>query len=89
MSVVTKMSVDINTYFTSFQGPFDGVLGFSQGASMVSLLLGLQQQQPGTGSPSSTGFLFYNYILEKKYKVSLYWVLYVPGVLTRSNWEVK
>lgn len=27
------------------QGPFDGILGFSQGASMVSLLCGLQEQQ--------------------------------------------
>ncbi|XP_025095344.1 esterase OVCA2-like isoform X2 [Pomacea canaliculata] len=28
------------------QGPFDGILGFSQGASMVSLLCGIQEQQP-------------------------------------------
>ncbi|KAK7109005.1 esterase OVCA2-like isoform X2 [Littorina saxatilis] len=27
------------------KGPFDGVLGFSQGAAMVSLLLGVQEQQ--------------------------------------------
>jgi hypothetical protein len=29
------------------QGPFDGVLGFSQGASMVSLLCGIREQDPG------------------------------------------
>ncbi|KAK6166140.1 hypothetical protein SNE40_022903 [Patella caerulea] len=28
------------------QGPFDGVLGFSQGAAMVSLLCGLQESDP-------------------------------------------
>ncbi|XP_064648084.1 esterase OVCA2-like [Lineus longissimus] len=28
------------------QGPFDGVLGFSQGGSMVSLLCGLREQNP-------------------------------------------
>ncbi|ESP03179.1 hypothetical protein LOTGIDRAFT_224587 [Lottia gigantea] len=28
------------------QGPFDGVLGFSQGAAMVSLLCGLQELEP-------------------------------------------
>ena len=30
---------------TVFQGPFDGILGFSQGASFVSLLLALQEQK--------------------------------------------
>ena len=30
-----------------FQGPFDGILGFSQGAAMVSLLCGVQEQQSG------------------------------------------
>lgn len=30
------------------QGPFDGVLGFSQGAAMVSLLLGEQEKQSET-----------------------------------------
>lgn len=28
------------------QGPFDGILGFSQGASLVSLLCGLREQNP-------------------------------------------
>ena len=47
-----KCSMDSFTLFeyfvynnTVFQGPFDGILGFSQGASFVSLLLALQEQK--------------------------------------------
>lgn len=29
------------------QGPFDGILAFSQGATMVSLICGLKEQEPG------------------------------------------
>lgn len=34
------------------QGPFDGVLGFSQGASFVSLLCALKEQEAGKTSGS-------------------------------------
>ena len=39
-----------------FQGPFDGVLGFSQGASMVSLLCAMQAQQAPGDEPGSSVF---------------------------------
>ena len=38
------------------QGPFDGVLGFSQGASMVSLLCAMQAQQATGDKPGSPVF---------------------------------
>jgi len=36
------------TLYLCFQGPFDGVLAFSQGASLLSLLCSLQQKESGT-----------------------------------------
>lgn len=45
-------------YLTRFvwQGPFDGVLGFSQGAAVVALLCSLQsKQQRISSSPTSYG----------------------------------
>ena len=41
------------------QGPFDGVLGFSQGASMVSLLCAMQAQQAPGEEPGSLLYLQY------------------------------
>ncbi|KAK2163287.1 hypothetical protein LSH36_82g02012, partial [Paralvinella palmiformis] len=40
-----QQSLEVITNAFREQGPFDGVLGFSQGASMLSLLCGLQQHQ--------------------------------------------
>ncbi|XP_052809786.1 esterase OVCA2-like isoform X3 [Mya arenaria] len=39
-------SLDMVTEVFKTQGPFDGILSFSQGASFASLLCGIQQQNP-------------------------------------------
>ncbi|XP_029641671.1 esterase OVCA2 isoform X4 [Octopus sinensis] len=42
-----EQSIEMIKNVLKEQGPFDGLFGFSQGASLVSLLCGLREQNPG------------------------------------------
>ena len=63
---------EILQYF-HLQGPFDGVLGFSQGASMVTLMCGLLQQE-GEGTA--------NYSMRSKHLSS--YELFVRGIRNKG-----
>ncbi|XP_052248811.1 esterase OVCA2-like isoform X2 [Dreissena polymorpha] len=73
-------SIDLVTGVFKEQGPFDGVLSFSQGAAFASLLCGIQQQNPD----SPIKFNFVIFVAGFKSRQSAHNVLYSKKITIPS-----
>ena len=59
------------------QGPFDGILSFSQGAALATLLCGLREQKPGKLHWPK----LYSFFISETF------VIIIQSILTDRSWQ--